>query len=125
VAARGIDVDGISHVINYDLPHEPESYVHRIGRTGRAGASGIALSFCEAGERGTLRDIEKLVRRAIQVDTDHPYHSTSNGTSSPRRPHTAGRFARNGRPAGRPVNRQRRPAAAAKPAGSRRRRAAL
>ena len=67
VAARGIDVDGISHVINYDVPTDPESYVHRIGRTGRAGATGIALSFCDSSERGALRDIEKLVRRKIQV----------------------------------------------------------
>jgi ATP-dependent RNA helicase RhlE len=67
VAARGIDVDGISHVINYDVPTDPESYVHRIGRTGRAGASGIAISFCDSSERGALRDIEKLVRRKIQI----------------------------------------------------------
>ena len=72
VAARGIDVDGITHVINYDLPHEPESYVHRIGRTGRAGATGIAMSFCESGERATLRAIEKLVKKAIDVDPAHP-----------------------------------------------------
>jgi len=76
VAARGIDVDGISHVINYDMPHEPESYVHRIGRTGRAGATGIAVSFCESTERGSLRAIERLVKRSIEVDQDQPYHSS-------------------------------------------------
>src|SRR5215475_11736036 len=65
IAARGIDVDGISHVINYDLPNIPESYVHRIGRTARAGADGIAISFCDAEEAAFLRDIEKLIRMAI------------------------------------------------------------
>ncbi|MBF0250645.1 MAG: DEAD/DEAH box helicase, partial [Alphaproteobacteria bacterium] len=61
IAARGIDVDGVSHVINFDLPNEPESYVHRIGRTARAGADGQAISFCDAEERGYLRDIEKAI----------------------------------------------------------------
>jgi ATP-dependent RNA helicase RhlE len=65
IAARGIDVDGISHVINYDLPNIPESYVHRIGRTARAGAEGTAISFCDAEEKAFLRDIEKLIRMAI------------------------------------------------------------
>ena len=65
IAARGIDVDGISHVINYDLPNIPESYVHRIGRTARAGAAGIAISFCDHEERAYLRDIEKLIRMTI------------------------------------------------------------
>ena len=65
IAARGIDVDGISHVINYDLPNVPESYVHRIGRTARAGAEGIAISFCDHEERPFLRDIERLIRMTI------------------------------------------------------------
>ena len=65
IAARGIDVEGISHVVNYDLPNIPESYVHRIGRTARAGADGIAISFCDAEERPFLRDIEKLIRMSI------------------------------------------------------------
>src|SRR5262249_36976012 len=65
IAARGIDVDGISHVINYDLPNIPESYVHRIGRTARAGAEGIAISFCDGEEAAFLRDIEKLIRMTI------------------------------------------------------------
>ena len=65
IAARGIDVEGISHVVNYDLPNIPESYVHRIGRTARAGADGIAISFCDSEERAFLRDIEKLIRISI------------------------------------------------------------
>jgi ATP-dependent RNA helicase RhlE len=75
IAARGIDVDGITHVVNFDLPNEPESYVHRIGRTARAGASGTALSFCAAEERAYLRDIERLLKRPVPVLEDHPYHS--------------------------------------------------
>jgi len=65
IAARGLDIKDLSHVINFDLPSEPESYVHRVGRTGRAGASGVALSFCSREERTYLRDIEKLTRRRI------------------------------------------------------------
>jgi ATP-dependent RNA helicase RhlE len=67
VASRGIDVDGISHVINFDLPNTPESYVHRIGRTGRAGATGEAISFCDPSERPMLREIERLIRRRLSV----------------------------------------------------------
>ncbi|HKX06696.1 MAG TPA: DEAD/DEAH box helicase [Stellaceae bacterium] len=67
IAARGIDIDGITHVINFDLPNVPETYVHRIGRTARAGAAGIAISFCDRAERGSLRDIEKLTRRPLTV----------------------------------------------------------
>ena len=74
IAARGIDIDDISHVVNYDLPNEPESYVHRIGRTGRAGASGTAFSFCAADERSYLRDIERLTREQIKV-AEHQFHS--------------------------------------------------
>jgi superfamily II DNA/RNA helicase len=65
IAARGIDVDGVSHVINYDLPNVPESYVHRIGRTARAGAEGVAISFCDHEEAAYLRDIERLIRMSI------------------------------------------------------------
>ena len=75
IAARGIDVDGITHVINFDLPNEPESYVHRIGRTARAGNDGIAISFCDAEERAFLRDIEKTIRQPVPVDADHPFHA--------------------------------------------------
>jgi len=75
IAARGIDVDGVTHVINFELPDDPESYVHRIGRTARAGATGIAISFCDMDERGTLKDIEKTIRQTVPVMDDHPYHS--------------------------------------------------
>ncbi len=73
IAARGIDIDALSHVINFELPNIPESYVHRIGRTGRAGASGIAFSFCEGEELPYLKDIQKLIGQQIPVDTEHPY----------------------------------------------------
>ncbi len=73
IAARGIDVDLLSHVINYELPNVPETYVHRIGRTGRAGADGIAFSFCEGEEKPYLRDIQKLIGLQIPVIQDHPY----------------------------------------------------
>jgi ATP-dependent RNA helicase RhlE len=76
IAARGIDVDGVTHVINFDLPDVPESYVHRIGRTARAGASGIALSFCDGEERSQLHAIERLIRMRINVVDDHPLRST-------------------------------------------------
>lgn len=75
IAARGIDIDDISHVINYDLPNESESYVHRIGRTARAGASGIAISFCDADEKAFLKDIEKLIGKSIPVIDNQPFHS--------------------------------------------------
>jgi len=75
IAARGIDVDDITHVVNFDLPNEPESYVHRIGRTARAGAAGTAISFCCEAERLYLRDIERLLKRRVPIDEDHPYHS--------------------------------------------------
>lgn len=74
IAARGIDIDDITHVVNYDLPNEPESYIHRIGRTGRAGASGNAFSFCSAEERSFLKDIERLTREKIE-EREHKYHS--------------------------------------------------
>jgi ATP-dependent RNA helicase RhlE len=67
IAARGIDVDAVTHVINFDLPNVPESYVHRIGRTARAGAAGIAISFCDGEERAFLRDIERLTRLKVPV----------------------------------------------------------
>jgi ATP-dependent RNA helicase RhlE len=74
LASRGIDIDGVSHVFNYDLPNEPESYVHRIGRTARAGKSGIAISFCDPTEREYLWNIQKLIGQPIPVDDDHDYH---------------------------------------------------
>ncbi|MDO9182023.1 MAG: DEAD/DEAH box helicase [Bacteriovorax sp.] len=75
IAARGIDIDDISHVINYDLPNESESYVHRIGRTARAGASGVAISFCDSEEKIFLKDIEKLIGKRIPLVDDQPFHS--------------------------------------------------
>ncbi|HZI69434.1 MAG TPA: DEAD/DEAH box helicase [Hanamia sp.] len=83
IAARGIDVDELSHVINFELPNIPETYVHRIGRTGRAGNSGIALSFCDMEERAYLRDIHKLIDQTIPVVQDHPYASKLNFVQSP------------------------------------------
>lgn len=77
IAARGIDVDDLGHVINFELPEVPETYVHRIGRTGRAGASGIALSFCDSEEKELLRDIHKLIARSIPVIKEHPYNITT------------------------------------------------
>ena len=73
LAARGIDVDDISHVFNFDLPTEPETYVHRIGRTARAGASGTSVSFCDTEEKRLLRQIEQLLGRPIPVQREHPY----------------------------------------------------
>ncbi len=73
IAARGIDVDELTHVINFELPNVPETYVHRIGRTGRAGASGIAFSFCDHEEKEFLKDIHKLIAKNIPVNEQHPY----------------------------------------------------
>jgi ATP-dependent RNA helicase RhlE len=73
IAARGIDVEELSHVINFDLPNVPETYVHRIGRTGRAGLGGVALSFCDQEEKAYLKDIQKLIGKFITVINDHPY----------------------------------------------------
>ena len=77
IAARGIDIDDLTHVINFELPNVPETYVHRIGRTGRAGASGIAISFCDWGEKTFLTDIQKLIRKTIPVVQGHPFDNTS------------------------------------------------
>ncbi len=100
IAARGIDVDGISHVVNYDLPNVPEDYVHRIGRTARAGASGIAISLCDADEMPFLRAIEKLIRLAIpatdQRQNPVPFAPAANGTGEGR-PEGRNRNRRGGR----------------------------
>ena len=79
IAARGIDVDDLTHVINYELPNVPETYIHRIGRTGRAGASGISFSFCDAEETAELKDIHKLLGKQIPMESNHPYHTTFTG----------------------------------------------
>jgi len=76
IAARGIDIDELSHVFNFELPDVPETYVHRIGRTGRAGNTGIAIAFCEAEEREALRDIQKLISKPIPLISGHPFEST-------------------------------------------------
>jgi superfamily II DNA/RNA helicase len=83
IAARGIDVTGITHVINYDLPNIPESYVHRIGRTARAGADGVAISFCDGEERPFLRDIEKLIRMSIPVSDASLRAGSASAPASP------------------------------------------
>ncbi len=75
IAARGIDIDSLGFVINYEIPNEPETYVHRIGRTGRAGASGVAFSFCSPDEKGYLRSIQKLIGKKIEIIPDHPFPS--------------------------------------------------
>ena len=86
IAARGIDVHGITHVINFELPNEPESYVHRIGRTARAGAGGVAFSFCDPAERAYLRDIERLIRRRLTVIGEAPATVESNGLGTSKKP---------------------------------------
>ena len=95
VASRGIDVSDISHVINLDLPNEPEVYVHRIGRTGRAGQGGIAIAFCDENEGEYLRGIEKIIRQEIPVDEDHPFHSekakSRKGEKAPKKQQNRGR----------------------------------
>jgi len=85
IAARGIDVDGVSHVINFELPNEPESYVHRIGRTARAGNAGIALSFCDTSERPFLRDIERLTKRPLTPVGEVPDFSSARQAPKPSR----------------------------------------
>jgi ATP-dependent RNA helicase RhlE len=90
IAARGIDIDNISHVVNFELPNEPESYVHRIGRTARAGTEGVAISFCDASERNYLRDIERLIRMKIEVvahDLPELTEEQRRQMEEPRRPH--------------------------------------
>lgn len=95
IAARGIDIDKISHVINFELPNEPESYVHRIGRTARAGKDGTAFSFCESEERDYLHSIEKLIKQEIEV-ADHKYHSETakNAIGAAAKPQKKSRYNR-------------------------------
>ena len=77
IAARGIDIDAITHVVNFDLPNVPETYVHRIGRTARAGARGAAISLCDAEERAYLKDIERLIGREVPVAAEHPFRTAA------------------------------------------------
>ncbi|MBL7809021.1 MAG: DEAD/DEAH box helicase [Saprospiraceae bacterium] len=100
IAARGIDIDELSHVINFELPNVPETYVHRIGRTGRAGASGVAFSFCEAEELPYLRDIQKITGQIVPVETDHPYAAdlAAPGLPAPRMQPNKKQKGQSGRP---------------------------
>jgi len=112
IAARGIDVEEVAHVINYELPHEPETYVHRIGRTGRAGQVGAAVSFCDPEEQSRLMAIERLLRRAVPA-RNAPAAATKTSTlpetDKPNRPQNKqSRHGKNSRPAGQ--RRRRRPA---------------
>jgi len=99
IAARGIDVDQVTHVVNFELPDVPESYVHRIGRTARAGAAGIAISLCDAEERELLRDIERLTRQSIPAEDRR--HDTGPSLASPAERRPAARGNARGGPAGR------------------------
>jgi ATP-dependent RNA helicase RhlE len=97
IASRGIDVDELAYVINFEIPNIPETYVHRIGRTGRAGANGTSFSFCDSEERAFLRDIQKLIGKQIPVITDHAYVTASvapveapKQAQSPNKPHSDG-----------------------------------
>lgn len=83
IAARGIDVDNLTHVINFELPNVPETYVHRIGRTGRAGLSGVAISFCDAEEKAYLKDIHKLIKKTLPVVETHPYPMGKHEVNAP------------------------------------------
>jgi ATP-dependent RNA helicase RhlE len=118
IAARGIDVDDLSHVINFELPNVPETYVHRIGRTGRAGAKGTSLSFCDQEEKEYLRDIHKLIQKTIPVVEDQPYHMTHVGMPRPQAQQRSrsssfkpknNSFRSSGRSSGKPWNRENRP----------------
>ncbi|PJJ79711.1 DEAD/DEAH box helicase [Mucilaginibacter auburnensis] len=86
IAARGIDIDELAYVINYEIPNIPETYVHRIGRTGRAGANGMALSFCDREEIGYIKDIHKLIGKQIPVNEEHPYPMSAASLASPLAP---------------------------------------
>jgi len=101
IAARGIDVESVSHIINFELPNEAESYVHRIGRTARAGAGGAALSFCDPSERGYLRDIEKLIKRRLTVVGEEPVVDIADARAAPKPSHGQPRHKRNRRRQGR------------------------
>ncbi len=98
IAARGIDVDTVTHVFNHDLPSLAESYVHRIGRTGRAGRSGFAITLCDAEQRAWLRDVEREIGRPLAVHADHPWHSEAARNSTMRAPVLGGGPTREVRP---------------------------
>lgn len=100
IAARGIDVDGVSHVVNFELPNVPEVYVHRIGRTARAGTEGVAISFCDAEERDLLRAIEKLIGRRFDAMPETEQSTSATPTKGPKRAAANRQGKRRGRPAG-------------------------
>ena len=111
VASRGIDIDGVTHVFNYDMPMEPESYVHRIGRTGRAGADGVAISFCTYEDRQMLREIERLVKMELTIvygEFDESRQRNNKGKSSSRKPGQRRRSRRPGGKSAGPSNSSRR-----------------
>ncbi len=95
IAARGIDIDELSHVINFEIPNIPETYVHRIGRTGRAGLGGVAISFCEIEERAYLKDINNLISIPIPVIENHPYVSAGKAGEIPKQPVTKPKSEKN------------------------------
>lgn len=97
IAARGIDVDGVTHVINFELPVDPEAYVHRIGRTARAGCSGAAISLCAPDERSQLRSIERIIRQPIPVNSDHGHHVDMSAPVASDGTHNDGKRKRNGK----------------------------
>ncbi|MEO5946762.1 MAG: DEAD/DEAH box helicase [Chitinophagaceae bacterium] len=102
IAARGIDIDELTHVFNFDLPDVPETYVHRIGRTGRAGKTGIAIAFCSGEERTELRDIQKLIGLSIPLVKDHPFAANANMAAPPpaERPQQRRQFSNGNKPSG-------------------------
>ena len=135
IAARGLDINNVSHVVNFDLPETPETYVHRIGRTARAGAEGVAVSFCAGDERGLLKQIERLTKRVIEVEPaldgfesvepanrdQNNGHANVRPVRKPRRRRARGASGGSAAPAG-PNEKKRRPGKAATNGSSRRRR---
>ncbi|NBV07114.1 MAG: DEAD/DEAH box helicase [Proteobacteria bacterium] len=114
IAARGIDVPAISHVINFDIPMDPESYVHRIGRTARAGRQGIAISFCDPSEKRLLQAVEKTIRFKIPVDETHAYHGVAAAPASHTSEERSSRPKTSRSHPSRPSNRDERPASSAR-----------
>jgi ATP-dependent RNA helicase RhlE len=106
IAARGIDIDDLSCVINYEIPNIAETYVHRIGRTGRAGAKGTAISFCDAIEKEYLMDIEKLISKKVPVINEHSYPLLDNNPEKPPKQQPRNRNAGHARPKQNPTEKR-------------------